>query len=40
MEEARIAGEAGTVPAVRSRHAETAPGTPAWFDPFRPEDEA
>jgi len=20
-------------------HADTAPGTPAWFDPFRPEDE-
>ena len=40
MEEARVAGAAGTVPAVRSRHAETAPGTPAWFDPFRPEDEA
>ncbi len=40
MEEARIAGEAGTVPAVRPRHAETAPGTPAWFDPFRPEDGA
>ena len=39
MEEARIAGEAGTSPAVRARHAETAPGTPAWFDPFRPEDE-
>ena len=25
--------------AVGARHAETAPGTPAWFDPFRPEDE-
>ena len=22
------------------RHADTEPGTPAWFDPFRPEDEA
>jgi NitT/TauT family transport system ATP-binding protein len=40
MEEARIAGEAGRVPVARTRHAATAPGTPAWFDPFRPEDEA
>jgi NitT/TauT family transport system ATP-binding protein len=40
MEEARIASEAGAVPATRVRHAETAPGTPAWFDPFRAEDEA
>ena len=24
----------------RPRHADTEPGTPAWFDPFRPEDEA
>jgi len=39
MEEARLAGEAGTALAARTRHAETAPGTPAWFDPFRPEDE-
>ena len=39
MEEARIAGEAGTTPVARTRHAETAPGTPAWFDPFRPEDD-
>ena len=38
MEEARAAIEAGITPA-RTRHAETAPGTPAWFDPFRPEDE-
>jgi NitT/TauT family transport system ATP-binding protein len=22
-----------------SRHADTDPGTPAWFDPFRPEDD-
>jgi hypothetical protein len=21
------------------RHADTDPGAPAWFDPFRPEDE-
>jgi NitT/TauT family transport system ATP-binding protein len=40
MEEARLAGEAGVALAARTRHAETAPGTPAWFDPFRPEDEA
>jgi NitT/TauT family transport system ATP-binding protein len=39
MEEARIAAQGGAAPAVRARHAETAPGTPAWFDPFRPEDE-
>ncbi len=39
MEEARSAIEAGVAPA-RTRHAETAPGTPAWFDPFRSEDEA
>jgi NitT/TauT family transport system ATP-binding protein len=32
--EAQAAGE----PSSR-RHEETAPGTPAWFDPFRPEDE-
>ena len=40
MEEARLAGESGTTLAARTRHVETAPGTPAWFDPFRPEDEA
>ena len=42
MEEARAAAEAGVVPTARARtrHAETAPGTPAWFDPFRAEDEA
>jgi NitT/TauT family transport system ATP-binding protein len=40
MEEARAAFEAGIAPAGRPRHAETAPGTPAWFDPFRSEDEA
>jgi NitT/TauT family transport system ATP-binding protein len=39
MEEARTAVPAGTTPADR-RHADTAPGTPAWFDPFRPEDDA
>ena len=42
MEEARAAAEAGIMPArsARTHHAETAPGTPAWFDPFRVEDEA
>ncbi len=40
MEEARTAVTAGTQPGDRPRHAETEPGTPAWFDPFRPEDEA
>ncbi len=39
MEEARIAAQGGAAPAARTSHAETAPGTPAWFDPFRPEDE-
>ncbi len=40
MEEARLAIPAG-LPlggAPARRHAETEPGTPAWFDPFRPED--
>ncbi len=39
MEEARTAVAAGARPEDRTRHAETAPGTPAWFDPFRPEDD-
>ena len=41
MPEARTAIPAGTRPADRPprRHADTEPGTPAWFDPFRPEDE-
>ena len=29
---------AGARPGVVDRHADTEPGTPAWFDPFRPED--
>jgi NitT/TauT family transport system ATP-binding protein len=40
MEEARTAVAAGARPGDRPRHDDTAPGTPAWFDPFRPEDEA
>ncbi len=41
MEEARAAATAGHRPARSgARHADTAPGTPAWFDPFRPEDDA
>jgi NitT/TauT family transport system ATP-binding protein len=40
MEEARIAVPAGGRPDDRPRHADTAPGTPAWFDPFRSEDDA
>ena len=40
MEEARTAVPAGGRPEDRPRHADTAPGTPAWFDPFRPEDDA
>jgi NitT/TauT family transport system ATP-binding protein len=40
MEEARSAIPAGLSPRDRPRrHAETDPGTPAWFDPFAPEDE-
>jgi hypothetical protein len=39
MEEARIAVVAGTRPGTTVRHADTEPGTPAWFDPFRPENE-
>jgi NitT/TauT family transport system ATP-binding protein len=40
MEEARFAIPAGLPPGVKPahRHAETEPGTPAWFDPFRAED--
>ena len=40
MEEARLAIPAGLPAGSRTdrRHAETEPGTPAWFDPFRPED--
>ena len=40
MEEARLAIPAGLPGGARParRHAETEPGTPAWFDPFRPED--
>ncbi len=42
MEVARTAVPAGADPgrAAARRHAETEPGTPAWFDPFRPEDES
>ena len=39
MEEARTAVPAGTRPDTPVRHADTEPGTPAWFDPFRPEDD-
>lgn len=39
MEEARVAVPAGAAPA-RPRQADTAPGTPAWFDPFRDEEGA
>ncbi len=38
MEEARTSVAAGTRPGTPVRHADTEPGTPAWFDPFRPED--
>jgi NitT/TauT family transport system ATP-binding protein len=40
MAEARLAIPRGTRPGGAQRHADTDPGTPAWFDPFRPEDEA
>jgi NitT/TauT family transport system ATP-binding protein len=40
MEEARAAALAGVRPSAATRHADTDPGTPAWFDPFRPEDDA
>ena len=39
MQEARTAGSPGRRARPASRHPETAPGTPAWFDPFRGEDE-
>ena len=38
MAEARIGVPPGSAPETARRHAETDPGTPAWFDPFRPED--
>jgi NitT/TauT family transport system ATP-binding protein len=39
MAEARLAVPAGGRPGPAPSHAETEPGTPAWFDPFRREDE-
>ena len=39
MVEAATAVPAGARPEDVRRHAETDPGTPAWFDPFRPEDD-
>jgi len=40
MVEARTAIPAGGRPGTQSRDDEATVGTPAWFDPFRPEDEA
>jgi NitT/TauT family transport system ATP-binding protein len=42
LEEARAAAAAGAHGLARTdrRHEDTAPGTPAWFDPFRREDDA
>jgi NitT/TauT family transport system ATP-binding protein len=40
MAEAAAVARAGTRPGDPRRHADTEPGTPAWFDPFRPEDGA
>jgi NitT/TauT family transport system ATP-binding protein len=39
MGEDRTAVGPVAAPGARPRHRETDPGTPAWFDPFRPEDE-
>jgi len=39
MGEDRTAVGTAAAPGARPRHRETDPGTPAWFDPFRPEDE-
>jgi NitT/TauT family transport system ATP-binding protein len=39
MIEAATAVPAGTRPGDRRREPETDPGTPAWFDPFRADDE-
>jgi NitT/TauT family transport system ATP-binding protein len=40
MVEARTMVPPGTRPADRPRVEDLDPGTPAWFDPFRPEDES
>jgi NitT/TauT family transport system ATP-binding protein len=40
MVEAHTAMVAGARPGATPRDDDPAPGTPAWFDPFRPEDEA
>jgi NitT/TauT family transport system ATP-binding protein len=39
LAETREALLAGDGEPVRPAHDETAPGTPAWFDPFRPDDD-
>ncbi|HEY3544749.1 MAG TPA: ABC transporter ATP-binding protein [Propionicimonas sp.] len=39
LAETRAALEAGVTGPATTTHEETAPGTPAWFDPFRPEDD-
>ena len=39
LAETRAALEAGAGQPVPAAREETAPGTPAWFDPFRPEDD-
>ena len=39
LAEARAAVLAGARPGTEPRHADTEPGTPAWFDPFRRDDE-
>jgi len=39
LAETRAAVVAGARPAAQPRNADTEPGTPAWFDPFRTDDE-
>jgi NitT/TauT family transport system ATP-binding protein len=39
LAEARAAVAAGAQPGPAPRHEDTEPGTPAWFDPFRRDDE-
>jgi hypothetical protein len=39
MAEAQAAVPPGTPPGAARRHPDVEPGTPAWFDPFRPEDD-
>ncbi len=40
LADARAAAVSGTRPGSSPGHADTEPGTPAWFDPFRRDDES